>query len=364
MNRPISTWKVRLFWSLLFSAFILGALAIAQRKDLEINLFASKPRANPQEQKEALKFSLYRVLFDYGIRVDWITGDSYYKVVRIPRDLSIVEPYAALVAKFEELGGVLLKAKSKPLGDEMVLEVGLDSEPLFQVTLVEDSDLERFKGQIAMVIDDFGYFSNGVVAGFLNLPEQITFSILPGLTYSEKIAQEAHEKNREVMLHLPMEPKNGHFKTDDYILLTNMEEKEIRERTQKAIKAVPYVQGVNNHMGSLATENEPLLKILMSEIKKAGLFFLDSRTSANSLAYSWARKNKIPCAINNTFLDSIAEEPFIRQQVNLLAEMAAKNGQAIGIGHPNELTLKVLQEELPQLEKRGFQFVAVSNLLK
>lgn len=362
MNAPIPTWKIRLFWLLLFSGLVLATIKFVQHQDIE--LFARKPKLNPQEQKEELKFSFYRVLFDYGIRVDWIAGDNYYKIVRVPKDLPIVEPYAALVARFEELGGVLLKARSRPLGDEMVLEVGLDGEPLFHVTLVEDPDLQRFKGRIAIVIDDFGYFFNGVVEGFLNLPERITFSILPGLTYSEKIAQAAYAENREVMLHLPMEPKNGHFEADDYILLTNMQEQEIRDRAQKAIKSVPHVRGINNHMGSLATENETLLKIVMSEIKKAGLFFLDSRTSPNSLAFTWARKNNIPCAINNTFLDSIAEEPFIRQQVNLLAEMAARNGQAVGIGHPNELTLKVLQEELPQLEKRGFQFVAVSNLLE
>lgn len=355
--------KVRLFWTLLVSSLVLGSIKLLDRSEPGLNVFP-KYVVNEHQQKEMLKFSFYRVLFDFGIRVDWISGDSYYKTVHIPKDLAIVEPYAGLVTRFLELGGTLLKAESNPLGDKKVIEVGLNQESLFQLTLVEDSKISRVNGEIAIVIDDFGNSFRSWVEDFLNLEQTVTVSILPGLRYSEKIAQAAFERKLDVMVHLPMEPQNGRFKSDDFMLLTNMEEEEIRRRIRKAIRSVPHAKGLNNHMGSLATIDEQLLSTTMDEIKQAGMFFLDSRTNPKSLGYSVAQSKKIPCGMNDTFLDAIEEEPFIRQQVNLLAEIASRNGQAIGIGHPNKVTLKVLQEELPKLEKRGFQFVSVSELVK
>lgn len=344
----------------------LIAIKMLDRPEPGLNFFPNSRRMTNDQRREALKFSAYNVLFDFGIRVDWISGHSRFKTVRVPEDLAMIEPYVAIMAKIEKLGGTILKAETNPFGDRMVVEVGLGNESLFQLTLIKDSNLRRTKGRIAIVIDDFGYSFGSRVEGFLALNQEITFSVLPGLDFSEKIALAAVDRDREVMIHLPMEPKNGKFNHNDYdyALLTGMNETEIRKRVRTAISSVSFAKGLNNHMGSMATENDELLSILMDEIKKANLFFLDSMTTPNSKGFSWAQKLKVPCALNNTFLDAIEEEPFIRQQVNLLAEIAARTGEAIGIGHPHELTLKILQEELPKLERRGFQFVSVSEIVE
>lgn len=360
----IPRWKVRLFWTLLISNLILGAIKVLDQPEPGLNLLPQSAGNSVLSQKEALKFSVYRVLFDFGIRVDWIGGSSQFKTVRIPRGLSPLVPYAALVTKFRELGGTILKAESNPQGDKMVLEVGINNEPLLQLTLVYDPNLVRVGGKIAIVIDDFGYSHNSLVKRFLNLDQKITFSIIPGLPKSQIIAQGAFENKREVMIHLPMEPKNGKVKDYEFMLFTHMKPKEIRERIRRAIRSIPHATALNNHMGSKATVHEPLLSILMEELKEAGLYFLDSRTNAKSLAYSWAQKMKIPSGINNTFLDAINEEPFIRQQIYLLAEIATRKGYAIGIGHPSPLTLKILQDEMPKLISRGFKFVSISEVVR
>ncbi|MFQ5865550.1 MAG: divergent polysaccharide deacetylase family protein [bacterium] len=357
-------WKVRLFWTLLISSVLLGTIKILDRAEPGINFFPPSKGYSDLSQKEALKFSMYHVLFDFGIQVDWISGDSQSKTVRIPKDLSPVTPYAALVSKFRELGGNILKAESSPHGDKMVLEVGINKAPLFRLTLVEDSKLERVGGKIAVVIDDFGYDSGSLVQGFLGLDQKVTFSIIPGLKKSEEVAKVAHEHGREVMIHLPMEPQNGNFKHDEYILLTTMPPDEIRERVRSAIWSVPHARGLNNHMGSKATVNQQLLSTLMQEVEKAGLFFLDSRTNDETIAYSMAQNMKIPSGMNNTFLDAIEEEPFIRQQLYFLAEIASRRGFAIGIGHPKQLTLKVLKEEMRKLEKKGYKFVNMSEVVR
>lgn len=357
-------WKVRLCWTLFLSSLVLGAMTLLDRHGPRSSFAGHEADLSDRERRELLRFSLYRVLFDYGIRVEWISGDRYYKTVRIPRDLAMVEPYASLVARFRKLGGTLLKAESNPSGSKRVIEVGFHNEPLLQVKLVQDDRISRVKGQIAIVIDDFGNSYKSHIRDFLHLEQRITVGVLPGLKYSGEIATAAKGNGLEVMIHMPMEPQNGQFKSDDYILLTNMSEKEIRRRMNKALEAVPHASGLNNHMGSRATTDERLLAALVSELERHRLFFLDSKTSPESRACAVARRLDVSCGTNDAFLDAIKEEPFIRQQVLSLAELASRKGQAIGIAHPERMTLKVLQQELPKLEKRGFQFVSVSEFVK
>ncbi len=362
-SNKLPRWKMRLLWSLLVLCLILTSLKLLDGPKPALSFFSSS-EVNDDSQEEALKLSVYGVLFDFGIQVDWITGDSHFKTVLVPADLPIVVPYTALVTRFGELGGALIKAESNPGGDRLTVEVGLKGKSLFQVTLLKDPELRRLAGKIAIVIDDFGYSFSSLVKGFIELDQEITLSILPGLDYSRKIAQAGFDAKQGVILHLPMEAKNDEVGFDDLILRTGLSETEIRDRVRKAVRGLPHIIGLNNHMGSLATEDEKLLSVMMDEVKRSGLFFLDSHTNFKTRAYSVAGKRGVPCAINDTFLDAIAEEPFIREQVYLLAEIASRKGQAIGIGHPEKLTLQVLKEELPKLERRGFQFVSVAELVK
>lgn len=358
----IPKWKYQLFRGLVV-LFLLLAAADAYL------LFFHKPQHPPAEAAAGdinarLRDSIYDVLFDFNISVDWISGNNRFKTVRIPADLPMVEPYTALAERFQQLGGKLLKATSNPSGTEMSLEVGDGQKALFRLRLLRDPSLHRVGGKIALVIDDFGYSLSNSVREFLTLPQPVTVSILPGLTYSKKIARLAHDNGLEVLVHLPMQPQSGDYRKDDYIILKGMNAAEIRRRVRRSIQAIPFATGLNNHKGSLATTDSKIMNAVLDELKKRKYYFLDSRTSDKSVAYALARKKKLPCLFNNTFLDAIQEEPFVRQQLNLLAEMATKNGFAVGIGHPHEVTLAVLKEACPMLEKRGFQFVSLSELIK
>lgn len=315
-------------------------------------------------RKEAIRFSMYRVLFDLGIRTDWLSGSEYHKIVRIPADLSSDRAYADLVSTFRDLGATLLKAEVSAKGDKKTIVVGYGGERLFEMTLVEDQKLVRVGGKIAVVIDDFGYSFKPRIHEFLDLNPTISISILPGLDYSEEIALAAAERGLDILLHMPMEPEGDEFPRYDYMLRTRLKDKEIRSRLRKAIKSVPLAKGMNNHMGSLATIDTRLMEIVMQELKRSNYFFLDSMTNANSVGYTIAKRVSLPCEKNDLFLDAIAEEPFIRSQVNRLAELAVKHGSAIGIGHPEQLTLEVLKSEMPKLEKKGFKFVSIAELVK
>ncbi len=360
----VALWKIRLLWTQLILALILVAIRVLDRPEPGLNFLPPHPRPTDYDREEAIRLAFYEVLLGYGIRVDWISGDSRSKIVRIPIDLPVLEPYTELAARFRELGAQILQAESDAFDENMTLALAIEHQPFMNVVLRRDASIARTAGRIALVIDDFGYTFNSEIKNFLELKHTFTVSIIPGLQYSAAVANAAHERNRQVMIHLPMEPKNGKIDRDDYVLLTEMGENEIRDRVRRAVTAIPHAVGLNNHMGSLATENDTLLASMMAEVSKTGLFFLDSRTDPGTRAHFWAQKFGIPTAVNDVFLDAIPEAPFIRQQILYLAEIAGRRGGAIAIGHPQELTLKVLQEELPKLEKRGFRLVNVSEMMK
>jgi len=368
-NQPLSTSKLRLFWSLLTLAILLSLVRFGHIRIFGLS-FESKDGTNAVVQvdesarKEALRFSMYRVLFDLGIRTDWLSGSEYHKTVRIPADLPSDMAFAELVSTFRDLGGTLLKAEASTRGDKKTIVVGYAGEKLFEMTLIEDQSLARVSGKIAIVIDDFGYSFKLRIQRFLDMNPHVNISILPGLKHTADVSQAAAERELNILLHMPMEPEKDEFPQYKYMLRSGMTEKEIRTRLRQAMKLVPQARGLNNHMGSLATTDRRLMQIVIKELKKSKYFFLDSMTNANSVGCAVAKQAGLPCGKNDLFLDAIAEEPFIRSQVNRLAELAARHGKAIGIGHPEQLTLDVLESEMPRLEKKGFEFVTVAELVK
>jgi polysaccharide deacetylase 2 family uncharacterized protein YibQ len=187
---------------------------------------------------------------------------------------------------------------------------------------------------------------------------------LPSSVYAKDIAEKAREKGFEVILHLPMEPKNyPAVNPGPDALLTKMDEKEIRAIMGKDLKKVPGVSGVNNHMGSYFTEREDKMTYVLRELKKRGLFYLDSRTTSNSVGFRLAGNMGVPAAKKSVFLDNDLSSKAVKYQVERLIGMARYSGEAIGIGHPHEMTVDVLKDYAGILNKE-FKVVPVSELVK
>jgi uncharacterized protein len=217
--------------------------------------------------------------------------------------------------------------------------------------------------KIAIVIDDAGNSRANfdIIEGLKKYP--VTFSIIPGLNFSEGAARELSSLGFQVILHLPMEPKE---KTDmePNTILTSMDESQISSIVERDLAATPQVIGVNNHMGSRVTEDAKSLSIVLDLIKKKHLFFLDSFVTGNSLGKRLAEEKKIRFAKRDVFLDNYSDPSYIRQQIEQLKKKARLNGQAVGIGHDRKNTLEVLREVLPDIEKEGYKFVFVSDLAR
>lgn len=219
--------------------------------------------------------------------------------------------------------------------------------------------------QIAIVIDDWGYSLENLPLLF-EIEYPLTISILPNVNYSTKIAEAVNRrKNIEIIIHLPLEPKNiSAGNLEPSTIYASMAEEEIISLVRKALKSVPHSQGISNHMGSQATQDRRVMKTIFSEIQKNKLFFLDSLVVRDSVCRELAQEMNVRFAQRSVFLDNQNNAEYIKSQLMELVSRSKIEGSAIGIGHVKETTLKVLKEMLPRLEEQGIQFVRLSQLVK
>jgi polysaccharide deacetylase 2 family uncharacterized protein YibQ len=217
---------------------------------------------------------------------------------------------------------------------------------------------------VAIVIDDLGW-DLAAAQMLLDIDTPLSFAILPEAPYRIQIAQEDRRRGRDVLLHLPMESYgSSHISLGPYGLHSTMKSKELTARVEAALQALPLASGVNNHMGSRLTENRATMQTVLQSMKRHQLFFLDSRTSKDSLAYQVAQELGVPAARRQVFLDNEAEPGKITQQLQRLITLAQQQGNAIAIGHPYPATVQVLQHHLPGLRRAGIEIVPISRLVR
>jgi len=206
--------------------------------------------------------------------------------------------------------------------------------------------------QVAIIIDDIGYDEN-IAQKFLDLDAVLTFSILPHSTHDNRIAKIAHSRGFDVMLHLPMEPNEYPLiNPGPGVLLTSMSPNQLINQLNEDLDSVPFIDGVNNHMGSKMTTIAPQLNQIFSILKKRGLFFIDSRTTVDTLCGPSAKLLHVPFAQKDVFIDHIPEPDFVRKTIHRLIKIAEDHGEAVGIAHPHTVTYEVLREMLPELKEK------------
>jgi polysaccharide deacetylase 2 family uncharacterized protein YibQ len=216
--------------------------------------------------------------------------------------------------------------------------------------------------RLAIILDDIAGDS-GVADAIFSLHYPLTLSILPNHPHSSEIAEQAHRRGFQVMLHLPMESV-GNEKAEIPELRPGMSPKQISNLLNAMLGTVPFATGVNNHQGSLATSDPRLMSELMPLLHAHKLFFIDSRTTAASFAYEAAQSAGVRSAFRNVpFLDDVQEVTAIHRQLDLAATDAREKGEAIAIGHPHPATLRALAEFLPQAEAEGIRLVHASDLV-
>jgi polysaccharide deacetylase 2 family uncharacterized protein YibQ len=215
--------------------------------------------------------------------------------------------------------------------------------------------------RVALVIDDLGR-SLSELDSLQRLGVPITYAVLPFESQTAEVVAALSRRHEEILCHLPMEPSRG-GNPGPGALRAGMSQEQLRQSTLAAIAAVPGAVGVNNHMGSGLSTDPASMAAILGVLASRGLFFLDSRTSAQSVAYRVAAALGVPAAERQVFLDDDLHPEAIAAQFQRLLDLARTRGEAIAIGHPHSETLATLAAEVPRAQAAGFRFVQVSALL-
>jgi polysaccharide deacetylase 2 family uncharacterized protein YibQ len=224
------------------------------------------------------------------------------------------------------------------------------------------NSLKSHSPRLAIILDDVDS-DPAAVDSIFALSYPLTLSVLPNHPQSTSVAEEGYRRGYEVMLHLPMESQANEA-PEPQQLRAGMNKSEIAQILGAMLQNVPHAAGVNNHQGSLATSDAKLMEELMPQLRERKLFFVDSRTTAATVAFEIAQRDGLRCGFRNVpFLDDVQEYSAIRHQLLLAIRGAKEKGEAIVIGHPHLETLRVLREVLPQVQAQGVELVHASSLV-
>ncbi|MEJ2633032.1 MAG: divergent polysaccharide deacetylase family protein [Acidihalobacter sp.] len=217
--------------------------------------------------------------------------------------------------------------------------------------------------EVAIIIDDLGY-EHLPSKRAVDLPGPVTLAFLPHTPYADVLAKRALREGKQIMLHLPMQSVAPHALGPGGLTLA-MGRADFARTLRDDLASLPHVSGINNHMGSLLTQHPGDMDWLMKDIAGiGGLYFVDSRTTPNSVALDEARRMGVPATSRNIFLDAIPDDAdFVRKQLRELIHIARRDGTAVAIGHPYPTTLDVLATAIPRLREEGIRLVPVSRII-
>ncbi len=210
---------------------------------------------------------------------------------------------------------------------------------------------------MSIIIDDLGQ-SPERDSRTLALPGPVTMAIMPDTPHATDFARQAHKAGKTVILHMPMDPATG-----PYAWHPGVPQDELARRLDAALAKVPYAAGVNNHMGSRMTAQRDAMTWLMGELQRRDLFFVDSRTSAATVAAAQAQAQGTANVSRDVFLDDERTPEAITRQLHQGIALARKQGSAVLIGHPYPQTLEVLERELPTLARQGVKLINLQQMI-
>ncbi|MGD0021916.1 MAG: divergent polysaccharide deacetylase family protein [Smithellaceae bacterium] len=254
--------------------------------------------------------------------------------------------------------------KSKPAKEKTSASIPIEKKEKKKIVVSKIEKMPLPLRQVAIIIDDIGY-DLVPVKELLKVNADITYSVLPFLIHSREAAEMLHKANKEILLHLPMEPVSyPREKPGNGALFTDMNNEELVFQLEKDIESVPYIVGINNHMGSKFMEDKEKLTLIFSKLKKKNLFFIDSRTSANSEAFAAAQKVGLPVAARKIFLDNNRDYNEIYNNLINLFKNNDDVSPLIVIGHPHPETIRAIKDATRVLREKGILIVPVSQIIK
>ncbi|MBI4720350.1 MAG: divergent polysaccharide deacetylase family protein [Chitinivibrionia bacterium] len=290
-----------------------------------------------------------------------------------PETADLIQVNLALTKAARSRGAAVQKSSEDQTGRELHLEIGSGQYTTHSIAVIKQARRRAVPPEetvkkpaagpmLALVVDDFGYSKNGTVEAFLALDMPITVAVIPSLPHSSEVAALAAARKKETILHLPMEPEEPR-RHDVAPVTSAMTSDEIAALVAKYLSDIPGAAGVNNHMGSKATQDERVMRAVLGVLKERKLYFLDSLTSPRSIAYNAAVQRGVKAVQNDLFLDDDTQDPkLVGERLRRLVKLAKTRGEAVGIAHPRRWTLEALRNNEAMLKSSGVRLVFLSEL--
>jgi len=344
-------------------------------------IFEAFPTQGIETKIKAIDRCIYNALTDLNIP----PGDVAFKAVELKRykerswtfsGLEIRLPTTLAYSRIKEafLSRLSARIPRESLRfalrppQQLILDLSVNTHHTHRLVFVRPGEKKPVTSprsnlpRVAIIIDDLGY-DEEIASKFLALDGVMSFSVLPHSPFQETIARAVHHRGGELLLHLPMEPvEYPQVDPGAGALLSSMTPDRLLDQLRKNLDAVPYIVGVNNHMGSMLTQNPAKMRQIFTVLKKQNLFFVDSLTSPRSYGQQAARLLKLKFAQRQVFLDHDQDPHAIRFQIRRLISVAKERGRAIGIGHPYPITWEVLSDELSDIATQ-VELVRVSEIV-
>jgi polysaccharide deacetylase 2 family uncharacterized protein YibQ len=301
----------------------------------------------------------------------WKGEDAIYYYIGF--DKSAVElSYANMLFTnyIERDGGILLKGEEINNDYRQVITFQEPSDKqiyMIRLYYTNHGIYQEKKKRLAIVVDDFGYFGGSLLNDFIALDKNLTFAILPHLSYSEEVMEKAVAAGIETIIHMPMEPIT--YPTNDpgpNAIYVHLSEREISKKMEKYISELHLCKGANNHMGSMATTDVNVMTAVLTELKKNGLYFVDSKTSPSSVAFDTAQKMLIPSKENDLFLDTPdMSDSTLNQKIKTIKTLMKKQDSILVITHcTNKKNYEYLKKFLEKIRYLDLEIVSVSELFE
>ena len=353
---PLTALGLALLIPLLFVAFKISRLSPSQvERPPPTSEGNSSWRARPGQVEafsDSLASRLQRSLTDLGVeeihrarskREGFLTETS----VRVPRDLPLAVCNLEVVREAGQIGGAVLSAVEARDGLSLIVQAGLGGSATDRIVLETDPNAARPAGAVALIVCGTQGQGEQALNGFCDLEQMITLALPPG--QEGRVSARALANGHGVMIHLPMGAESGRWGA---VL-------------RQAMDRVPDAAGVINDLaGGRVTEDERAMAALMSEVRRRGLFFVDSRASASSVAYRTALKMRVRSGESVLRIDEEDGVDAIQEALRRLADLSASEGRAIGVGYARPNTLTALRGTLPGLERRGVRFVRAEMVVR
>jgi polysaccharide deacetylase 2 family uncharacterized protein YibQ len=294
------------------------------------------------------------------VLVFWQPGTEGRAVANIAAPEAV--PESATTPEIVEPIDFQAKALELPLFEPDPVAAPIPEEPVWRKNAVKVAGTGNAP-RLAIIIDDMGPDRHAVKRAS-RIKGPLTFAFLPYAQFLPRLTQYAHDHGHELMVHMPMEPAGHNADPGPNALLLDLDPAELKRRIAWNLDRFDGFVGTNNHMGSLYTTNEPAMRLVLEEVQKRGLLYVDSRTTKETVGERVSKELGIPTLARDVFLDNEEDEDAIREQLRMAVSIARKYGSAIAIGHPYKETLSVLEKDLPDYQRQGLVLVPVSALLK